>query len=666
MYLACKNYNEKQYSRIRKFIPSVSVMFFFAINSILNGQVIAYDKPPDKIKSLKPFIISDKMVTESNEDNDSLSFFVQRVSDHQLNGINTFSFYNNLKKAASRTYLTRKLHQLVIRNPNTFTNDESDVQRVVSFEPYNGRTIRNIVFRRLDVFGENIEVGEEIKESMLIERLANSLHVKTATKIIERNLFFKEGDKVDPEKLADNERLLRGLPHIEDARIYVFDDIFQPELVDLIVITRDYWSKGINLELSEVNAGKAEFYDRNLAGLGRELQFNLHFDGSENRSYGYEGIFNATNLYGTFVDGNLQYSNVFDDKLFRISLGRSFYTPNIRYAGGASFSAISRTDNFRYPDTIYYNSPLRYNSQDYWLARSFPLKRRGQNYTRSGIAISGRVQSNIFYDRPPIGDNLSYLFHNKNLWLFGFAWTRQNFYRSRYIYNLGQNEDIPTGSIAEFIGGYEDNQFYGRWYLGSRIATGFVLKKAGFLFSSISLGSFLRNSNYEQSVFAIENKWFSPLVSTGKFNFRQFVHMRYTIGSNRFEDENISLSDRYGIRGLKSTEMTGRQKLVLNLESVFYSPSNVLGFRFAYFAFADFGWIGPETNQVFKGDFYGGVGIGLKVRSELMVFPALVLRLAYYPIVPDGASFQRIFLESDRARQPDVFRLQEPDIYRFR
>ena len=665
MFLDYKNYNEIHFTRIRKIIPAVSVMFFFAA-ILLNGQEIKYDNPPNTIISLKPIIISDKSVTDSLEDKDSLSFFVPNVSARQQSGMNTFSFYDNLKKAASKTYLTRKLHRLVIRNPSTFSIDESVAQRVVSFEPYNGRTIRNIVIRRLDVFGENIEVGEEIKESIFIERLANKLHVKTASKIIERNLFFKEGDKVDPEKLADNERLLRSLAHIEDARIYVLEDIFQPELVDLIVMTRDYWSKGINLELSEVNAGKAEFYDRNLAGLGRELQFNLHFDGSENRSYGYEGIINAANLYGTFIDGNLQYSDVFDDKLFMISLGRSFFTPNIRYAGGASFSAISRIDNFRYPDTIYYNSPLRYNSQDYWIARSFSLKRKGENYTRSGIAISGRVQSNIFHDRPPIADNLSYLFHNKNLWLFGFAWTRQNFYRSRYIYKLGQNEDIPTGSIAEFIGGYEDNQFYGRWYLGSRIATGFVLKDAGFLFSSISLGSFLRNSNYEQSVFAIDNKWFSPLVRTGKFNFRQFMQMRYTIGAHRFEDENISISDRFGIRGLRSTEMEGRQKLVMNLESVFYSPSIVLGFRFAYFAFADIGWIGTETTQVFKGDFYGGVGIGLKVRSELMVFPALVLRLAYYPIIPDEASFQRIFLESDRARQPDVFRLQEPDIYRFR
>lgn len=650
----------------RKMIISVLVYILFAINTLVIGQVNEYENPPLEIQPLKPLIESKKSVSNRYDGIDSISYFHSRLTGHQQNGLNTFSFYKNLEEAAGKTYLTRKLHRLVIRTSNSFSVEESDAQRVASFNRFEGKIIRQITIRRLDVFGENIEIGEETKENMLLERIANKLHVKTTSTIIERNLFFKEGDKIDPENLADNERLLRGLSHIEDARIYILEDVFQPEFVDVIVMTRDYWSKGINFELSEIDAGKAEFYDRNFAGLGRDLQFNLHFDGSKEGSYGYEGIIDADNLYGTFIDGNIHYADIFNDKLFRLSLGRSFYTPNIKYAGGASFSVVSRIDNFRYPDTTYYESPLRYNSQDYWIARSFPLKRRGADYTRSGIAISGRVQSHIFYDRPPIADNLSYQYHNKNLWLFGFAWTRQNFYRSRHIYKLGQNEDIPTGSIAEFIGGYEDNQFYGRWYLGSRIATGFVLKEAGFLFSSISLGSFLRNSRYEQSVFSIDNKWFSPLVKSGKFNFRQFVQMRYTIGANRFEDEHLSISDRYGIRGLRSTEMEGRQKLIMNLESVFYSPANVLGFRFAYFAFTDFGWIGPETTQVFKGDFYGGIGVGLKLRSELMVFPALVLRLAYYPIVPDEASFQRIFLESDRARQPDVFRLQEPDIFRFR
>jgi hypothetical protein len=577
-----------------------------------------------------------------------------------------YSFYKNLEEAANKTFLTKKLHNLVMQRRVLFSEDLSDQPREAAFEPFSGKTIKSITIQKLDVFGTNIDVEEDYVESPFLERIGNRLHFKTNTKIIESNLLFTEGEEIDPETLADNERLLRSLLQIEDARIYVYEDIFQPGMVDLVVMTRDYWSKGFNLEMQEVDEGIMEFYDRNIFGLGREAQFNLHFNNSESPSFGYEGVFRAVNLYGTFIDGRIHAYSIFNDKLFQISFSRSFYTPNIRYAGGASFSAISRIDNFRYPDTIYYNSPLRYNSHDYWIGRSFPIKKKKGDYMRSGVGISARLLSNTFYERPPVTGNLFYPFHNKNLWLFGIAYTRQNFYRSRYVYGLGQNEDIPTGSIAEFIAGFDDNQFFRRYYAGSRFATGFMIKKSAFFFSDISLGSFFNDGNYEQAVFSIQNKFFSPLMRTGKYSRRHFVEMRYSIGGNRFEEEYLSLSERYGIRGLRSPEMIGLQKLVFNLESVFFSPANILGFRFAYFGFADLGWIGSEKTSLFKTGFYGGFGAGLKVRSELMVFPAVVIRLAFYPVIPIDARFEYIYLGTEKARQPDVFRLQKPDLFRFR
>ena len=608
-------------------------------------------------------------VVRSEKDRSSAALPDTILPISSLNGVSSspaYAFYKNLEEAAGKTYLTRKLHNLIIQRRVGLFEDLSDQPREAAFEPYAGKTIKSITIQKLDVFGTNIEVDEDYVESPFLERIGNRLHFKTNTKIIERNLLFEEGEKLDPETLADNERLLRNLLQIEDARIYVYEDIFQPGMVDLVVMTRDYWSKGFNIEMQEVDQGIMEFYDRNVFGLGREAQFNLHFNNSESPSFGYEGVFRAVNLYGTFIDGRIHAYSIFDDKLFQISFSRSFYTPNIRYAGGASFSAISIIDNFRYPDTIYYNSPLRYNSHDYWIGRSFPIKKKTANYVRSGIGISARLLSNTFYERPPINENLFYPFHNKNLWLFGLAYTRQNFYRSRYVYGLGQNEDIPTGSIAEFITGFDDNQFFRRYYVGSRFATGFMIKKTAFFFSDISLGSFLNDGNYEQAVFSIQNKFFSPLMRSGKYSRRHFVEMRYALGANRFEEEYLSLSERYGIRGLRSPEMTGLQKLVFNLESVFFSPANILGFRFAYFGFADLGWIGSEKTSVFNTGFYTGFGAGLKVRSELMVFPAVVIRLAFYPVIPADARFDYIYLGTEKSRQPDVFRLQKPDLFRFR
>ena len=50
-------------------------------------------------------------------------------------------------------------------------------------------------------------------------RIADALHTKTKEKFIKANLFFNEGDKVYPYLLADNERHLRSLIFMQDARI---------------------------------------------------------------------------------------------------------------------------------------------------------------------------------------------------------------------------------------------------------------------------------------------------------------------------------------------------------------------------------------------------------------------------------------------------------------
>ncbi len=643
-----------------------ALIIFFGMNPVLKAQESNQIDISFEFKPIFPQVVSQKYLTNelSALDTHNLGpagrYFVTR------GGINSYIFFSNLRQAANRTFLTRKLHDIVMRTEKRLSYDFLTGQREKYFQQFTDKTIRKISIRRLNVFGESIEIGEQLPPGSLVERIGNRLHIKTNTNIIKHNLLFSEGDIINAELLADNERLIRSLRQIEDARIYVMEDPLQPSFVDVVVVTRDYFSKGVDIELNEVNAGVMEFYDRNIAGTGREVQVNVHFDASQYPATGYEAIFQSANLFSTFIDGRLEYMDVFNDRAFRISLNRNFYTPNVKYAGGASFSSISRIDNFTYPDTIYLNHYLKYNSQDYWIARAFPLKRHAEIYTRAGIALSARVQSNVFYERPPISEELFYPFHNKNLWLFGLAWTRQNFYRSRYVYGLGQAEDIPIGSILKFIGGFEDNQFYRRWYLAGRLAGGIVLDKTGFVFASLSLGSFIRNGTYEQAVFSFENKWFSPLLRAGKFNFRQFAQIRYSVGGYRFEDEFITLSGRQGIRGLRSPEMVGRQKLVVNLESVVFSPSNILGLRFAYFTFADFGWIGNESNSVFRTDLYGGVGLGLKVRSELMVFPTLVVRFAYYPVIPTYARFEHIYFGTERLRQPDVFRLEKPDILPFR
>ena len=196
-----------------------------------------------------------------------------------------------------------------------------------------GKTIRKIQFVRLDPFGTSINDTSYHKESWL-NNSANTLHVKTRTSVLQHNLLFHSGDKLNPQTIADNERLLREQSYIEDVRIIISEVSENPDLVDVTVITKDVWAKAFFVELSDVKSGKAELWDKNILGTGHELQNNIHWDPSKSPLLGYEAFYRNHNILGTFIDNKIYYQDVFNLKSYGINLERRFFTPNTKYAGG--------------------------------------------------------------------------------------------------------------------------------------------------------------------------------------------------------------------------------------------------------------------------------------------------------------------------------------------
>jgi hypothetical protein len=94
-------------------------------------------------------------------------------------------------------------------------NDKSELQ----FMAYEGKTIRHI-FVQAYGFERNFE--DTLKPiDYYGTRLLNRLHRNTREWVIRNNLFIKEETEIDPYKMADNEKHLRSLDYIQDARILV-------------------------------------------------------------------------------------------------------------------------------------------------------------------------------------------------------------------------------------------------------------------------------------------------------------------------------------------------------------------------------------------------------------------------------------------------------------
>ncbi|HOI50511.1 MAG TPA: hypothetical protein PK167_14455, partial [Prolixibacteraceae bacterium] len=148
----------------------------------------------------------------------------------------------------------------------------------------------------------------------------------------------------------------------------------------------------------------------------------------------------------------------------------------------------------------------------------------------------------------------------------------------------------------------------------------------------------------------LQSSYISRLFVSGKARFRQFVQVNYKWGINRFELENLQFERNNLIRGFNSDEVSGKQRLSLNVETVYFQKRDFYKFNLAFFTFIDLGIIGSEKKLIFNENYYGGLGVGLRVHNESLVLQTLQLRLAFYPNHPSDVGLLG-FILSERTRQ---------------
>lgn len=579
------------------------------------------------------------------------------ISPHQE------TFYKNLEKAASRTNFTRMLHELLIKDPAAgYLPSARPLSSETLFEEFEGKIIQNIELRTVNLFASGID-DFNYTSSGIIERTGKVLHVNTNERVIRNNLLFSQGDHFDPFLTADNERILRQLSYIEDARIYVYENPDDPEYVDVVIFTKDRLSYGFDMDMNDIDQGNIELYNKNIFGLGQAISANLLFDASGNEPFGFRTGLRITNIGQTFITTTVDYRNAFGNTVLDLNSGRDFITPSMKYAGGLRFTSSRLVDDYIFFDSIFLNQELDFNVYDSWFGRSFRLP--GKDHRRN-LYLTARFNRSVFYKRPEVTENIRYEYHSRDIVLMSLIYSRLAYLRSSYIYGFGPTEDIPIGTRLQAITGYEDNQFFSRWYTGGIISSSIFFDRVAYLNNSFSLGGFINKGVFEQGLIKLETSGFSTLFSINNYYLRQFFSVNYTRGINRFDDEYISISNRSGIRGLRSDMLRGSNKFALQTETMLYSKKNWYGFRYAFYTLADLGWIGADQGKIAGQGFYSGFGIGLRVRNEHLVLPTLNFRLAWFPRIPETARMNLIYIMGERNRIFDEFNVTAPDIIHFR
>jgi hypothetical protein len=550
--------------------------------------------------------------------------------------------YKKIKKLAYKHKVTRWAYDAVFVDPEPkeyptqpVTEESKNVNPYLNYE---GTFIRKITVTVHDPFGFNVNdtIRRPINTS---QKVGNRLHITTRQFIILNRLLFKQNDTVNGLKFSESERILRQALFINDARIFI-EPTQNKDSVDVNVVVLDRWSLDVPLIVTDQYAN-VNFRNKNLFGSGQQFEQSAGYKRSGERDY--RGSYSLSNIANTFISAQLGYNSNSSQTNAFLNLDKPFYSFFATWAGGIS---VNHTwTDFIWSDTIENISkkiPVCILGYDVWAAKNFKLAKRKTLFNQSmSLIVGARYFATDYLNRPNFSIDTGRTNINASAWLGNVGFAVQQYYKDKYIYRFGANEDVPEGLIAQYTYGILKEEGYKlRYYSGIEIGRAKHFDRFGYLTATFSYGVFYNVKVPNDVTTVYKLYYFSDLIRGGQWFFRQFINFNWVHGENKILNNKITLnsSDLYGF---SQQSLKGNTKLVLNAETVTYLPYSLIGFKFAPVVMVGLGMIGDKEHPVVQSRLYQGYSLGLMIRNENLIVNTFQISIGVYPFLPDtpGPSF---------------------------
>lgn len=541
--------------------------------------------------------------------------------------------------------------------------------------PYQGKIIRHIFVNTFN-FDRSLEDTSK-PDNSLAARVGNRLHKSTRKFVIRNNLFIKENTPINAFMMADNERFLRSLDYIHDARIIITDIPNNPDSVDITIYTKDLFSIAGGGASQGANHISANLYEDNLAGMAQRLEVSGLYDYNRNPNWGYGVLYRKDNVAHSFIDATLGYSVMSNNPYTHeeesttfLTLTRQLVSPYSRFAGGLTISQNQAFNVYHLPDSIVF--PYKYRVLDGWAGYSIGIKQltATNNTIRDRRFLAIRYYRHDFSQLPtqimtPTGPRFDPIFNSSQAVLAQFTFFRQDYYKTQYIYGFGTTEDLPYGyNIAVTLGGHEQLGIQ-RPYAGLNASDYIASGRGDFIQLYLRSGGFLYKNKVQDGSFLIGATAYSRIVFLNSTKVRQYLNLSYTHLYNRVTYAPLRIDNFYGLRGFLSDSAYGTRRLSLQLETAFYLRFKLLGFQFAPFPWGDLSLITPEHGPYSKSALYTSLGGGLRMRNENLVFETIEIRAFFFPIAPNNMKGFKVVTNaniryryrSNYITQPDLVQL---------
>jgi hypothetical protein len=577
--------------------------------------------------------------------------------------------YTKLRDKLNKSAIGREVYNFLFKDIyNQASSINIDQNEQNPYSNHSGKVIRSIKIKRLNVLGESVYDTTQ-KATVWYEKTLNKLHKNTQESVIRNSfLLFNEGDVIDAQLLWDNERLLRSTSIFHDAQILIVPDPTFSNIVDILIVTQDVWSLEPIIDVGGLEQYTLGLAQNNVRGLAHAWNTSFFYNKTQSPKWEFQSNYQIPYYKKTYIKTEASLSYFRDFKQLALKTSRQFITPDTKWAGSAELSRNQTNTYIFYKATDSLVSfPLNYNFGEVWLGRAFKVNFGSKTFQeRSRVVLSGLSNFYRFTQRPIVAQDTNRLYSNRSTYLLGIGFTNRKYQRDLMIYGYGRTEDVPIGYLGSVVWGIEQTEFGTRNYLGLKFAKGsYLSKNRGYLYNLINIGGYRRDNEIEQGILSIESSYFSPLISWRKSKLRHFATFRYTNGYNRFDNEYVSISNN-GIRGLNSSLLRGTQKMTLSLESVCFSPVSIIGFRIAYYGFADFGFINGNLTNQNNYKLYQGYGVGIRLRNENFTFNTISLRIGFYPTIPNVGSLLGTNISGEQILRLQDFNISAPEPIPFR
>ncbi|MFT4062939.1 MAG: hypothetical protein QM642_11355 [Edaphocola sp.] len=503
--------------------------------------------------------------------------------------------------------------------------------------PFEGKIIRNITSRRL---GFEANISDSAGNLVYFgTKIINSLHATSKSNTVLRNVYLKEGTKFNSYLAADNERHLRTVSYVQDARIIA--RAVGSDSVDLEIVTKDIFAYSPKIGGLGPKRQRFGLANINLLGTGQEVWLEDLHDDRRTPTWGFGTGYGYTSLWGSFINMYLTYTrigrNIYDRREDEENMLVDFQLPLVsqyrRWAGGLSVGkskSLNMFPNYNGGDYYRYN----YGVGDVWAGYNVGALRYLNNqelHVKKFLSI--RYFHYKFFESPwQINENtFDQRFNSRQGALISLTLFRQYYYKTRYIYGFGITEDVPSGFNVSVTAGWYKQLWLSRPYLGVDGYRYIVSNKRDLACLFFRAGGFVSGGTLQDVGFMAGGSMFTRLISIDNTRVRQYFRFSYAGFINRVALNPLRINNVLGLRNFNSELASGNNRLALRGETTVFLRQKFFGFRLAPFASGDFIYLTDSHTLTDNSGFFYGIGGGLRTRNENFQFGTIELRALVNP-----------------------------------